>query len=387
MKAHWEGATDRVEEAFAKNLREGADVGAAVAAWRDGEVMFSYFHGWRDAGRSEPWDRDTIVLIWSATKGLASTCLLHALDEAGLNLSTVVAGVWPEFGQTGKSDITMGEVASHRAGLAALADRTAPMLDHDAVVRAIETQAPLWRLGEGHGYGPRTYGFVADEIVRRITGETLGAYWRKHFGDPLKLDAWIGLPEHLHDRAAQILAARMSPNEPKDEFAEAMAQPDSITRAAFTTPAGMLSPSGMNTTTARTASIPSFGALASAHALAKFYGMLAQGGTWERKTYVSQKVLEWMTTPLAQGWDKTLQTETAFSAGFMMDPVDTEGKKKRKLFGPSAKAFGHPGAGGSLGFADPENGIGFAYVMNQMETGVLPKARAWGLVEALYDFA
>lgn len=378
-----EAAIGRVREAFAYNYSRGVDVGASVAVWQGGVEAFCLAHGFRDAGRTLPWEDDTISLVWSATKGIASTCTLHALDAAGLDLQTRVTEFWPEFGQGGKDRITVGEVLSHQAGLAALADKSALLLDYQAVVSAIEKQAPLWTLGEGHGYGPRTYGFLADEFVRRLTGLSLGHYWRVHFADPLALDIWIGLPETLHPRAAQILAPRAG-CETEDDFTAAMATPGSVTREAFTTPTSMISPSQMNAPAMRSASIPSFGGIASARSLAKFYGMLAGGGAFDGRSYVSERVLGWMQAPLVTGKDKTLQTPTAFSAGFMMDPVDDSGTKLRQLMGPSLRAFGHPGAGGSLAFADPESGLGFAYVMNQMETGVLPKSRAFSLVQALY---
>ena len=140
----------------------------------------------------------------------------------------------------------------------------------------------------------------------------------------------------------------------------------------------------MNSPAVRGASLPSLGGIGSASALARFYAMLAAGGVWRGVRYLSERTFEQMTHTLAQGSDKILHVETAFAAGFMRDPVDGEGRKLRTVFGPSLRAFGHPGAGGSLAFADPDLGLGFAYVMNQMETGVLPKRRALGLVEALY---
>jgi CubicO group peptidase (beta-lactamase class C family) len=140
----------------------------------------------------------------------------------------------------------------------------------------------------------------------------------------------------------------------------------------------------MNSASARSASIPSMGGIGSASALAKFYSLLALGGTWRGKKFLGPKALGWMSTRLSQGFDKVLQLDTSFSAGFMMDPLDNAGQKSRRLFGPAARAFGHPGAGGSLGFADPENGIGFGYVMNQMEAGVIPGPRAGALVDSLF---
>lgn len=378
-------AWSRLREIFDRNFQAGVEVGASVAVWQDGEEKLCLVAGWRDAARSVPWDHDTLVLVWSATKGLASACLLHALEKKGYDLSTLVVKFWPEFGQAGKEELTVGEVVSHRAGLAALDDVNLSVLDHAGVAAAIEQQAPFWKTGEGHGYGPRTYGFITDEMVRRLSGQTLGEYWRHHFGDPLELDLWIGLPEKEHHRVAQILTARAGCSEAESDFVQAMSTPGSLTRIAFSSPGGMMAPSAMNAAAVRSASIPSFGGIGSASALAKFYAVLAQGGKWGGTRYFSPQILEWMTTRMAQGLDQTLRTETAFSGGFMMDPTGEDGKKRRFLMGPSLKAFGHPGAGGSLAFADPEQKIGFAYVMNQMEMGVLPGTRARLLVSGLYD--
>lgn len=370
--------------AFEENFARGAEVGAAVAVWREGRPALSLHEGWRDAARSLPWEEDTLVLIWSATKGLAAACVLHALDRRGMPLDMRVAKFWPEFGQCGKESLTVGQVLSHRAGLGALDTKDLSLLDHDGVVRAIERQQPLWT--DGHGYGPRTFGFVADEMVRRLSqGMTLGEYFRRHLGEPMNLDLWIGLPAEHHPRVAQMLAARMSGcPEPDDAFSEALTDPASLTRRAFATPGGVLGASAMNSPAVRGASLPSLGGIGTASALARFYTMLASDGLWEGVRYFSPASLGHMTQTLSQGYDKVLHLETAFAAGFMRDPVDADGRKVRETFGPSLRAFGHPGAGGSLAFADPDRGLGFAYVMNQMETGALPRRRALALVEALY---
>ena len=143
----------------------------------------------------------------------------------------------------------------------------------------------------------------------------------------------------------------------------------------------------MNKPEAQMGSFPGFGGVGTACALAKFYAMLASGGVFEGRRYMEESALDWMTTTLTQGADQVLQIDTAFSCGYMRDPIDAEGQKVRTNFGPSLSAFGHPGAGGSHAFADPENRIGFAYVMNQMEPGVLPNAKALRLVDALYSIA
>lgn len=377
---------DRVRAAFEENFARGAEVGAAVSVWRDGAEALSLTGGWRDAARTRPWEPTTLVLIWSATKGLAAASVLHALERAGVPLEARVAEFWPEFGQCGKESITVGQVLSHRAGLSALDAQDLSVLDHEGVARAIERQTPRWPEDGAHGYGPRTFGFVADEMVRRLAdGTPLGAYFREHFGEPLGLDLWIGLPEEHHGRVAQMLAAKLTGCvDVEDEFAQAMGRPDSLTRRAFNSPGGLLGASAMNSPAVRGAAIPSMGGIGSASALAKFYAMLAAGGAWGGRHFFRAQTLAQMTRTLSQGYDGVLRLETAFSAGFMRDPMDANGLKVREMFGPSLKAFGHPGAGGSLAFADPENGIGFAYVMNQMEVGVLPKRRALALVEALY---
>jgi len=379
-------AAARVEAAFNRNFERNTEVGASVALWQDGREVLSLASGWMDGARTQPWTAETLVLVWSATKGLSSACVLHALDAAGLDLDTRVAAFWPAFAQGGKGEVTVGEVLSHRAGLSGLEDRGAQMLDYPAVVEAIEKQTPLWPRGEGHGYGPRSFGFLADEILRRLTQVPLGEYWRTHFAVPLDLEIWIGLPAEFHPRVAQMLAAKAGCGDAEEKFMAALADQGTLTHRAFSTPAAQLSASAMNSAALRSASLPSLGAIGTARALAKFYAVLAGGGRWDGRAYFSPRVLAWMQTPLTQGIDHTFLLETTFSAGFMQDPVDEAGRKKRFTFGPSTRAFGHPGAGGSLAFADPDTGLGFAYIMNQMEMGVLPRSRAVGLVQAWYDF-
>lgn len=378
-------AVGRVTKAFEENFTSRGEVGAGVSIWQGETEILSLAGGVTDRATNQPWQRDTLVLIWSATKGLASATVLHALENSGQILDTPVAEIWPTFGYNGKEEITFRQVLSHQSGLSALDSRTLSILEHESVIHAIEQQQPRWEPGHGHGYGPRTYGFIVDEIVRRLSGMSLGEYWRKEFGDPLELDTWIGLPAEYHDRVARILAPRVTGcDDGRNPFLEAMADPQSLTFAAFVSPAGFSSITAMNSPATRGASIPSMGGISSASSLAKFYAMLANGGKWNGKNYFKERTLAEMQHIIVQGTDKVLCMETAFSAGFMKDPLDAAGQKQRQHFGPSLSAFGHPGAGGSLAFADPENSIGFSYVMNQMETGVLPGGKALNLVKAWY---
>ena len=279
----------------------------------------------------------------------------------------------------------MAHLLSHQAGLTAL-DAPVDSFDYPSVIRAIEKQAPNWQPGSAHGYHPRTFGYLLDEIVRRAAGvSSLGEYWQQHFAAPLNLDLWIGLPEEQDYRVAKLYSGRMANTPGEEAFYRAFADPSTLTRRGFASPAGLAAVTGMNETRAQRAGLPAMGGVGTAASLSKFYAMLACGGKWQGKRYLSKGILADAETILVSDVDKTFRLQTAFAAGFMKDPVDAFGKKRRQLFGPELRAFGHPGAGGSHAFADPENGIAFAYTMNQMAYGVLPNARSLEMVEALYS--
>jgi CubicO group peptidase (beta-lactamase class C family) len=377
-----------VSNIFYENFEDRGELGASVSIWRDGEEILELAYGFRDREKREPWKTETRVLVWSATKGPAAACALQALESRGLDLDARVSDVWPGFARAGKKEVTFGQVLSHQAGLAAL-DENVDVFDHDAVVAALEMQQPAWEPGTMHGYHPRTFGFLLDEIVRALTlGQTLGSYWREHFAQPLGLDFWIGLPEELVEHTATVFAARTGTSQTaqpsSSEFLRAFTDASSLTARSFSSPKGLHAVAAMNTPAARKASLPGFGGVGTAVSLGKFYAMLANDGVMNGRRCVSQTVLDWMQRPLVNGPDEVLRMDTSFSAGFMKDPVDNHGGKTRAIFGPSLRAFGQPGAGGSLGFADPADRIAFAYVMNQMEQGVLPGEKSLQMVRALY---
>lgn len=369
----------RLGPLFDENFSRFGELGAAISVWQNGKSILDLHGGFRDSKRETPWTPDTIVLVWSATKGLASACLLCLLHERGLELTRRVAEFWPEFAQAGKSEITIAQLLSHQAGLCAL-DDPVDVLDYPAVIAALEKQAPLWPPGAAHGYHARTFGFLVDELVRRLSGNTVSESWRKTFGDPLDLDIWIGLPESEEDRVATTYAARAGGTATPAEFYRDLATPGTLARKTFTSPRGLHTVSAMNSRENRARPIVSFGGIGSASSLAKFYGILANGGELDGRRFFARETIAQMTMTLASGIDRVFQIPTAFSAGFMKDPPDSS----RRLFGPSLLAFGHPGAGGSHAFADPENGISFAYVMNQMEQSLLPNEKSLRLVDAIY---
>jgi CubicO group peptidase (beta-lactamase class C family) len=370
---------DRLTPLFEENFERFGELGAAVSVWQNGKSILELHGGFRDAKHELSWTADTIVLVWSATKGLGSACLLHVLQEHGIALERRVAEFWPEFAHGGKSEITLAQLLSHQAGLPAF-DESVDVLDYAAVIVALEKQAPLWPPGTAHGYHARTFGFLLDELVRRIAGKTVSEYWRDVFADSLGLDIWIGLPESEHSRAATIYAAKVGGTATPEEFYRDLVTPGTLVRKAFTSPHGMHSINAMNTKGNRAAQIVSFSGIGRASSLAKFYAMLANSGELAGRRYFARETIAQMTTILSSGIDRIFQIPTAFSAGFMKDPPET----KRRIFGASPLAFGHPGAGGSHAFADPENGISFAYVMNQMEQSLLPNEKSLRLVDAIY---
>ena len=369
----------RLEPLFRENFEKFGELGAAVSIWQRGKPIVDLDGGFRDARREYPWTNDTIVLIWSATKGIGSACLLHVLQEHNIDIAQRVAEFWPEFAQAGKENITLAQLLSHQAGICAL-DRQVNVLDYPAVIEALEKQKPLWPPGAAHGYHARTFGFLVDELVRRIAGKMINDYLRENFAEPLKLDLWIGLPEKENSRAAAIYPAKAGKTPEPAKFYVDLATPGTLVRKAFTSPHGLHAVSAMNEPANRAQPNVSFGGFGTANSLAKFYAMLANRGEIDGHRFFTSETLKWMTTTLADGIDRVFQIPTAFSAGFMKDSKES----KRQIFGRSTSSFGHPGAGGSHAFADPKNGIAFAYVMNQMEQSLLPNEKSLRLVEAIY---
>ncbi len=366
-----EAAIDRLTRAFTDLLAETQRGGAALALYQGEKCLLSLHGG--EAAPGNPWKKETPCLIWSASKGVTAACMLHVLQEHDVSLETPVSTLWPEFAASGKATITLAELLSHRAGLAAIDTSGLAVTDHEAVSAALASQPPNWDLASGaHGYGARTFGFLLDELTRRITGSPLGAYWNSLFREPLNLDLWFGVSEEKLPEVATVISPR-NPPEPSD-FSRAFGDPNSLTRRALSEPnstQGLLTPTVMNTEPLRTAAIPSLGAIATADALARFYSLLAIPTRFFQEATRTQ-----MQHSLSSGLDRVLLAPTSFSAGFMTNEYG--------LYGPSRSAFGHPGAGGSLGFADPELGLGFAFIPSAMNPGALPGPRTRKLVQALY---
>lgn len=380
---------ETLTEIFLRNFEERGELGASVSVWRDGEEILSLDHGWRDRDRALAWTDDTLVPVWSVTKGPAAIATLLALHEAGHAFHAPVKTLWPELRAAADERLTFAGVLSHQTGLAALdGDNRGDIFRHATVAAALERQEPAWPPGRGHGYHPRTHGFLLDEIVRRCTGGVpLGEFWKHRVAGPLGLDIHIG---HLSPaeigRLATIIPPRVQrPNPVELPFYRALADPDSPTAMAFASPGGMRALSDINRIEMLQASLPALGGVATARSLAEFYQVLVREGEHEGVQAIPRDVVREARTLRSTGDDRTFLFPTAFTTGFMRDPIDSTGTKLRRLFGPNERAFGQPGAGGSHAFADPDSGLSFAYVMNQMETGVLPNRKSLDLVEAIYE--
>src|ERR1700737_263715 len=379
----------RLEPLFQEDFERLGELGAAVSVWQNGKAIVDLYGGFRAARRKQPWTDDALVLIWSATKGLGTAGVLHVFQEEKNDNARRGTEFWPEFAQADKKTITIAQLLSHQAGLVAL-DRQVDVTDYASVIHALEEQAPLWPPGTAHGYHARTFGFLLDELVRRMTKTTLSEYWRRVFAEPLRLDIWIGLPESENHRVATVYAAKAGkPAEPKQFYVD-LATPGTLARKAFTSPHGLHAISAMNDPANRARPIVSFGGIGNANSLAKFYAMLANGGELDGQKFFAEQSLHWMKTTLTDGIDRVFQIPTAFSAGFMKDSTSATRRifarptRLRAATAGQASSFGHPGAGGSHAFADLENKIAFAYVMNQMDQSVLPNEKSLRPGEAIY---
>ena len=368
---------DAVSKVFEANFRDRGELGASLSVWQDGREVLSLAHGWCEREQERLWTSDTIAPVYSATKVPAAAALLLALHQRGMSEQTRVCEVWSKFPLP---EATFAHLLSHQCGMAAL-DQRADVFDHEAVVAAIEMQTPNWDLGDGHGYHPRTYSALVEEPVLRLTGLHLGDFWREQIADALDLDFWIGLPESEFGRVAKLYPGKAGKDELADRFYKEMTTSGTFTRRAFSSPHGLHAIHEMNEPKAWQSGLPALGGIGSAKALAKFY----QAVMGRIASPLPESVQTALQRIQSAAEDRTLLRPTVFTCGAQKDPVDTNGNKLRHIYGPSLAAFGHPGAGGSHGFADPDSGISFGYVMNQMKLSVMPGDKCLKMVEALYE--
>ncbi|TJZ49709.1 beta-lactamase family protein [Streptomyces piniterrae] len=385
VSGHCAPGFEGVRAAFERNFREHEEIGAAVAVTVDGAPVVDLWGGHADAARTRAWERDTLVNVYSTSKGMTALCAHLLVDRGELDLDTPVAHYWPEFAQAGKQDIPVRWLLSHRAGLIAPREQLAVprAYDWDDVCAALAAARPWWEPGTAQGYHAVAFGYLVGEVVRRISGQSLGAFLRGEITGPLGARLFIGTPPEEHTRCAdmvgQLTEARLAellPGFPKPPFSALSDHPLAVVALALT-----YIPTGdVNSAAYRSAEIPAGNAHATARGLATVYGALAGG------ELVGPATLEAMRRPqsLPDEPDLALDalapagTQVRWGLGYMLN--------HQGQAGPNPLAFGHGGAGGSYAFADPENRLSFAYTMNKFggeTTGDDPRNK--GLVRAVYE--
>ncbi|KIF74848.1 esterase [Streptomyces sp. 150FB] len=369
-----------VRDAFARNFERLGERGAAVTVYRDGHKVVDLWAGTRDVDGPEPWALDTAQIVRSATKGVAAAVPLLLHQRGHIDLDAPVGTYWPEFKAAGKERVLVRHLLSHRAGVPVL-DRPltpAQAIDGESGARALAAQRPVWEPGTDHGYHAHTYGWLIAELVRRVTGRTIGRWIAEEIARPLGLDFWVGLPAEEAHRVGRIgVAKEPSPAaggelrlRPKRSVAEAYADPSSLTRRAF----GVIDPlPDENDPAYRAAELPAAAGISTARALARVYAAML--GPVDGHRLFAPATLTLARTEESAGPDRVLVVATRFGLGYMLHGPAAP------LLGPGS--FGHPGRGGSLGFADPESGIAFGYVTNGMRKGVTADPRAQALVRAV----
>lgn len=382
IHGHCDSAFDRVKDAFIENFRERREVGASAAVSIDQRMVVDLWAGLARRDPQSPWTRDTIVNVYSASKGIAALCAHRLVDQGKLDLDAPIARYWPEFAQAGKSELPVHLVLSHRAGLPAIKQPlpSEALYDWDLMTTALAAQAPWWPPGSKHGYHALTFGYLVGELVRRITGKSLGTYLREEFAVPLGLDCFIGFDAAEDSRVADIISPPPIPAEQRESVDAIFKDPESMAAKAISNPTMILkiwSARVANSRRWRSAEIPAGNAHTNARAFATLYGALACGGTYRGYNVLSEESIRRCYTEQSNGPDAVNLTPTRFSMGFNLSLPEQK-------MGPNPRAFGHSGAGGSIGFADPDTRVGFGYAMNQMLPGNLIDVRADALIDALY---
>ncbi|MGW9033025.1 serine hydrolase domain-containing protein [Streptomyces sp. NPDC055722] len=366
-----------VRDAFEANFRDREELGAAVTVQVGGEVVVDLWGGWADPGRSRPWERDTLVNVWSTTKGPTALCAHLLADRGLLDLDAPVASYWPEFAAGGKSAVLVRHLLAHRAGLAGLREphSTAQLYDWELTTTRLAAMEPWWEPGTQSGYHALTYGFLVGEVIRRITGVLPGEFLQQEITGPLGIDFTIGLPEKESDRVAELAHAQVSA-----DSSSLMAQLPPVALAAIANP--VVGAAEANSPEWRAAEIPAANGHGTARAVCALYGILARRGLYGDRRVLSAEAAEGVRQ--SQGACRDL----VLGAGFTHDTEAGLGlwlSGRNASYGPNPRAFGHDGFGGSCGLADPEAELSLGYVMNRMGPHIADDPRKMALIQAVYS--
>lgn len=386
MAASVQGKCDpkfaKVREEFEQNFAARGEVGASVCLSVDGEVAVDLWGGMANPETNDPWREDTISIVFSCTKAAVATCAHILIDRGQLNPAAPVAEYWPEFAKNGKEKTTVQMMLNHESALPTLRDPVRPggFGDWDYMIRRMEDEEAFWESGTRNGYHMVNFGWTVGELVRRVSGKSLGAFFREEVAEKTGARFWIGLPETEDVHIAPIRMYEPKPDDRPTEFTiKLMTEPDSIQHKSFMNTGGW----DWNNRQNQTAEVGGGGGLSNARGQVAWYTELA---TNSGKLVSADRLAAMSMVSVATQRDATLLIPTRFASGYMKS-MDN----RRLGLGPGTsaimgeKAFGHVGAGGSIGFADPEARLAFSYTMNQMGGGLLLNERGQSLIDAAYQ--
>lgn len=359
-----------VQDAFAVNLTRRGEVGAAFAAHVDGELVVDIWGGISDQASQAPWTKDTLSVIFSGTKGVVAVAALLLIDRGELSLEEPVATYWPEFAAAGKERVTVGDVLSHQAGLPYVEPDITPdaLLDPQALAALLAEQPPAWPSERRVSYHALTYGWLCGELVRRVSGTTVGELVREQIAAPLGIEIWIGLPAEQEPRVSTLCV--------HESFKQAEARHPGPEPRTYTNPPLFEEPLMWNESRFHAAEIPGAGGITDARSMATLYGCLACGGSLGATRLLGADTIALGTRERARGRDALAPESLAFGAGFEL-------QTELGALGPALAAYGHSGAGGSCHGAWPSHRVGFSYVMNQLRDDY-DDDRSRSLLAALY---
>lgn len=372
-----------VAEAFVRGFLDRGEVGASVCIRVDGDVVIDLWGGIADVSTGEPWDEDTVSVVFSCTKAVAALCIHWLAAKGLLRIDGRVSHYWPEFGSSGKRDVTVRMLLDHTAGVPVLRQplKSDCLEDADYMADKVAGETPFWQPGTAYGYHAITFGVVLGELVRRVTGRSIGQFFDHEIAGPGGVDFWIGLPQLVEPRTATIIPPLAS-EFPQTPFSLALADKGSIPNL-FIFNSGDWARRGVNTRSGREAEIASANGVTNARGLCGLYALLLPGVTAELEPLLRH--MRDATARRQPHLDRTLLLPTRFDSGFMLRMDNRTSSDDKSSFVCSEQAFGHCGSGGSVGFADPEAGMSFGYTMNRMGAGVLVNDRGQALINAAYQ--
>ena len=361
----------KVKETFEKLYQEDREIGSCFAVYKDGNPLVELWGGFQDKDKTKPWQKDNLVTVYSTTKGVAAFCIALAMEKGLLKYEEKVSTYWPEFASNGKEDITVGMLMSHQAGICSPETRNVDdYYNQNLMAEKLAGMTPIWEPGTASGYHSMTFGWLTSELILRVTGKSLGTFFREEVGDQHEIDFFIGLPESEDHRVAELVPFEIVRNENSEQQKIELTEAQKSQRNS----AGTLDI--QNTKAWRQAEIPSANGQGNARGLAKFYSLIVPEDNSIK--LLKDDTVNQMTTMQIEGRDLVLAVQVRWGVGFILN-------KHKVIYGPVESAFGHSGYGGSCAFGDPENKIGISYVMNRMLDNFNADGRSVELINATYD--